>query len=1239
MKIIKKSKQILLILLILIPTAMLFSFLIRPVNAGPDIPENPYIDPNNEWHWEVNVNDELIYELEMEVYDNETGELISAFKSIHIFKINSFNNITYQGTEVSEVNANQFYYDCESNSLKQLGNPIQLALFGYDDTDEPNEKYFLTEGIIAPFIIPRNGTTQDFDDMTNILNETFYDQYQNGNLNYFDYAAGNTGGYNISMQGTNNPSAPYRTGDWWSTDFYVRIIYDSSDKLIFQDTSILILEEEGNPEAHWRLYNYTIKKVDDYDILDEIDWGVKKGDTFYYGYSDYNKNNPEFSEVKIEVNGFNYSMEEVMTYFGPMNMTFQNVLGNLSMWNEQTGTYDLATINETLGSANNFYPFIPGIIAEDMAGILPNDIDKTDLQFMGDYFSMEGGISDVPDENELEILFPEENYRFLIKLNETGIVNLWLKEEEGYITKMLFRKENVTIIDEIYDYGFKPITVENHIVNLSLTTDPVTELELYYSVLAENFLEPLGVPFYEEIQNFTIYIDAYTNKSNAVEWANLTIEYDDWELDNSDIPEDKIKVYTFNESKWIELTEDVNYTRDTDNNEIEINAKHLSFFAIGAPEEWNWSSEINIGDEMYYETTGKLDGNLSEDMGIVTLPFVDFYILNVTNIGQSYKDRGDGKGDAWMNQINCNLLYWDPAVKDLVKFDESGEFVLSEYNYSSSLDPQFYLNLTEHTLGFPIAVPLRFNRLHLMSIGVALNDSFYSSVMARDIGLPIWDEIVINPYSRTLTFNDTTSDYYMALTYYGNGTLEKAEFSVEFNIESNIIKFNLTTIRTDDYNQTNEVEWGVEVGKSYYFGSNFPMGGPTIEINVTIVEINQTAIFLRDLVFGHRENGNGDDGGPPIFQSWLTFSNVWAKIEVWNITSDKDGIQIGEWVDLTEIDEYANETIIIGAANNYYPFPIGDYLRYYNLSGFFIPMIIPKGIDAIELAETYGDLLSFYALFMFEGEVIPQVTLNTTDLLRIDMTSPTDPSLSAFIEWYIDADTGVSKYWYVYARFEGEEFIANVFRKNHTIVNNADGINPKKITFEFDNYIIDDVNATVTVEYLGNFSFLEAVLYNNPVNNSMSSAYGNPMFFTDLFFINYTNDPYNLTFRLDLPSRFPVGKIEYLATYQYDPTNREAGRWNYDKLTDITFGTFTRDVANNNITLEINNLNGSLVIIVAWMFLGPRGGIPADSDDGGDEAEAVIPGYNIYILIGILSLISLAIIFKKRYKITEIFKN
>ncbi len=1242
----KKVQAIILIISVAIPFTMLLGFLIPSGKADENIPIDPYVDPRNEWHWEFAVDDQLIYELEMEVYDNETGNLIFSSKSIHIINITSFDYTNYDATNVSRVTATEYYYDCVSDSLKQFHEPYTLAMFGYNDSRTPRERYYFSEGGFAPFIIPRNGTTQDFTVIADILNESLYEPYQWGRLNYFNSVVPNTGGFNISFLGDNDNTVPYRTGDFYTGDFYVRIKYDSNDKLEYQEACILILEDDGNQESNWRFYNYTIKKVDEYNITDEIDWGVDEGDVFYYGLSDSRggEEEPEFSEFKIDVNGFNYSMAEVMTYWGPINMTFQNVLGNISIWDDTTETYNLFITNQVLGSANNFYPFIPSIIENGMVGVFPNTTEKEDLEFMGDHFSMEGGIPDVPDENELEILFPEANFRLLIKTNESGIVNLWLTEEEGYISRMLFRKENKTIVDEEYEFDFKPITVENHKVQLNLTTTGTPTIELYYSVLEENPFEAAGVPFYEEIENFTIYIDAYTNKSNLVEWANLTIKYDEWELNNSGIPEKKIKVYMFNESEhfneseWIELTENVNYTINTTKNRIEIYSKHLSFYAIGAPEEWNWSSEINIGEEMYYETTGTLHGKISEEMGIVTFPFVDFYIMNVTSMGLINKDRGDGLV-CWMNQINAEMLYWDPIVRKLVKPKNMDEFSLNEYNYSSSFNPKFYMNISEHSMGFPGVIPLRFKKLHLISIGRALNESFYSSKMARDIGLPIWDEIKVNTITQTLILNDTDTDFYMALSYYNNGTIMKADFSVEFNLSGNMVEFNLTTISVNNYNHTDKVEWGVEIGDSYYFGSNFPRGGPTIEVNVTIVDINQTAIFLGDLIRG--DDGNGDEGGPPVFQSWLTFSNVWAKIEVWNIISDDNGVQIGEWVDLTDLDIYANDTIIVGAANNYYPFPIGDYFKYFNLSGSFVPILTPKGIKSYDLAETFGDFLAFFAVqMMFEGEVQPIVTLNTTEILRIDITSPEAPSFSAFLEWYLDIDTGVSNYWYTFANYEGETFIANIFKKEYTYINYDGGPGPNNITFEFDNYIIPDINATVTVDYFGNLSFFEAVLYHNPVNSSLSTAHGNPMFFTDLFCINHTNEAYNLTFKMDLPARYPVSKIEWLAVYQYNPSHPESGIWDYIPLSEFPMGKFTKDTVNNNVTLEVYNQNGTLLVMVAWLFMGPRGGIPVvggDDDDSDDGAE-IIYGYELSFLLMAIALVSVALILKRR-KIVEMFKK
>ncbi len=1235
----KKIKASIFIISVSIPFAMLLGFFIPTAKAGPVIPINNLTDPYNDWRWEVNMDDQLIYELEMEVFDNETGELVSSFKSIHIFNITSFRNTTYDNTLVSEVNATEYYYDCVSDSLIQIGAPFPLAMFGYNNSRTPRERYYMPEGMIAPFIFPRNGTSQNAEVMMEVLNYTFYENYQMGHMNYFDvnrsnyFEEGRT--WNVSLSGDNDAQAPYRTGDWYSGDFYIRIIYDPNDKLLYQDACVLVKEESENPGDHWYLYNASITKVNDYNVTDEIDWYFEEGMTFYIGESNVNESYdggiPYHQDIKVDIAGFNYSNYEISTMWGEMNMNFQNILINVSIWNDTAGIYEQEMSNFPAGQANNFFPFHISVFEHSFPVFMPNTTEIEDLEFMIKYLTP-FGVSDwnIDDDKIIECKFSVSqvaaSWYMEIDKEKMGTI-FGYREVEGKIDYLLYQR-NMTQVDKgpVIDQRLYSQLEGNNKVWINFTNNGTKPIDFYWGIIPVNPLEPLDYLFYEEIPDLGLYIDVNVNNKTSVGkgLVNFTINYDSAAISNAGIPESKLRVYRFNGIKW-EPLDTSNYTVYPSSDTIRVHTMGANFFTVGAPEEWNWSKQITVGSEMYYETTGTLSGKLSEEMGSVNLPFVDFYILNITNRGLSYKNRGDGI-DCWMNQINGSLYYWDPAVNDLVKFEDSGEFILNEYNLSYTIDPQkpFYFNLTEHTLGFPIVIPLLFNKLHLASIGEALNDSFYSSPMIREMGFPSWDEIKVNHVTKTLTLNDTTSEYYISASYYDNGTLKKAVGSVEFNFTGEMVDFNITTIRKYDYNQTDEVEWGVKPGDSYYFGSNFPMGGPTIEVNVTIVEINKSAVFLGELV------GFSDDGGPPMFQSWLTFSNVWAKIEVYNITEGKNGVRTGEWLDLAEIDEEANSTIIIAAANNYLPFPIGDYYRYFNLSGNFQPLLMPKGIDGYKLAEDYGDLVSLFALFMFEGDVVTNIAEKTHEKLRIEMIAPSEPSFYGYYEWYLDNKTGISNYFYMYGELEGETFIATTFRKNHTFVWHNPIAPPEEITLEFDNYLIPDINATVTFEYSGSFDFFEAVLYENPVNSSLSSKYGNPMFFTDLFVVNHSNNPFNMTFRMDLPLRYPVSKIESLAIYQYNPSNPEEAKWDYVKLSDIDFGKFIKDIANNNITLEVYNQNGTLLIMVAWLFMGPREGIPV-SDGGGDDDEVVqIPGYDLYILLLIVSLISTIIILRRR---------
>jgi len=155
----------------------------------------------------------------------------------------------------------------------------------------------------------------------------------------------------------------------------------------------------------------------------------------------------------------------------------------------------------------------------------------------------------------------------------------------------------------------------------------------------------------------------------------------------------------------------------------------------------------------------------------------------------------------------------------------------------------------------------------------------------------------------------------------------------------------------------------------------------------------------------------------------------------------------------------------------------------------------------------------------------------------------------------------------------------------------------------------------------------------------MPSGIGTPMFYTDLFIINSTSKPYNWTFTVELPSKYDVAYVKYIAMYVYNPEeidhDNPTGEWDYELLKDIPFGEVIKDSQNNILILDMENVNGSICIVLAWMYSAPAvsGGGDGGGGGGGDKEPAPIPGYDIYILLMILSLISIIVIIQRRKKI------
>ena len=272
----KKNKKVVKISIILctliIPMAMLFGFLIPNGKADENIPEDPYVNPYNEWHWEVSVGDRLIYELEFTYYSLINPTQTFASKDIQILDIDYFENDTedYMGpTEMSSVYAWMKYDNGTGPLLNKGSSPVEIAKFGFDPDGNPyKEKYAMTE-LIVPFIFPINGTKNfEADVMTEIFKNTALDPIMDqGFINKFDDYGNSTSENKIWFKNTDK-------------GYYLNATYYDNGTLNEGMFKIALRTESEELDT---VFMGRYKRVFNYNVTDEIEWGVKAGDTFYMG--------------------------------------------------------------------------------------------------------------------------------------------------------------------------------------------------------------------------------------------------------------------------------------------------------------------------------------------------------------------------------------------------------------------------------------------------------------------------------------------------------------------------------------------------------------------------------------------------------------------------------------------------------------------------------------------------------------------------------------------------------------------------------------------------------------------------------------------------------------------------------------------------------------------------------------------------------------------------------------------
>ncbi|MBY9010207.1 MAG: hypothetical protein KGD74_10115 [Candidatus Lokiarchaeota archaeon] len=433
-----RTKLILILLMVLV-TSINLSMLFTLIKAGPYVPEE---HANNGWHWGVDVGDELYWEVEIILTNASSGEVTMMFRDIWIYNITSIENITTDWLGVNEfslVNATQSYYNVTEEELEPYGAPSEFALFGYNNSDTIKHKYRAGYGA-APSILPLNGSNNlEVDVLDDILNESFFYPRSIYGFSHFDGYSSNTGDNSITF--TNS-----------TENFYLYMEFDPTDG-VAEYAEGYIQVNMGEP----MFINMTMQRVLDYDITDEIEWGVNIGDKFYF---DWTEGGSGYYDVKVEVinitdvmlpksqNGF---MED------DISMAFQAVYSNLSVWDGNA--YIVEETNFPIGYANNFYfQYFDEGVSPYYNFVYPNNTAKDDIEFMWNSDTLR--IWNAPF-NDIELI-ENTNFEFTLRNTSTnlrvsniidkssGVVQSYLFTEHGDV-QLYYELKRQTLVD--WDVG------------------------------------------------------------------------------------------------------------------------------------------------------------------------------------------------------------------------------------------------------------------------------------------------------------------------------------------------------------------------------------------------------------------------------------------------------------------------------------------------------------------------------------------------------------------------------------------------------------------------------------------------------------------------------------------------------------------------------------------------------------------------------------------------------------------
>lgn len=519
MRKLQKSRISIILTLLLLTTFLTVISSFPVVLGGPDIPEE---SEYNGWHWGIDVGDDLYFEVEVTMKNMTSGEVVRMFRDIWIYNISSIENVTMEWLgihEFSVVNATRCYYDPDTMEIHAWSDPEEYAIFNYNETDSINYRYRGGMSSI-PQILPMNNSALELDVLAPILNETMYKPLSSMIFNEFDYYEYNLGANSLRFENT--------TDGYYAYAEY----FGNNGTLKYGETSVLA--NMGEP----MLINATFQRVFDFDITDEVEWGVNIGDSVYYDYYEGSSGFGEAYDLKLTIT--NVTNLIVPTPYNSFDfeedipMVFQVVFADLFVWN---GTdYELEEPNFVMGAANNFYPMLfEGSTPPELFMIMPISTTKGDLEFLWnpDKLRIIGAdpldTIEINDNAELEIILSSSNSSEYIRAvvdKTTGFYKSFL----GLMGDIYYyEQKDMTLVDwslepgDVFHYKVNNDESEDSIIRVTVegTLGVFANMTLLTLDSGGLFTIPIGQP---ELQFFSALV------ANFEIW-NATSE--SWEFDEN----------------------------------------------------------------------------------------------------------------------------------------------------------------------------------------------------------------------------------------------------------------------------------------------------------------------------------------------------------------------------------------------------------------------------------------------------------------------------------------------------------------------------------------------------------------------------------------------------------------------------------------------------------------------------------------------------------------------------------